>query len=537
MAIIEINKIKKRIKIGKTLFEMANELKLALPSSCQQQGKCKECLIEVKSGQQFISKKNKEERHLSDPFRLGCQAIITQDGDISCQTLKRGQIFIEEASSLSLNQYDIHPAVIRSGNNVLLDGQKIDTYQGQILGLAIDIGTTTVVIKLIDLERGKELTSSSFENPQRYAGSNVMSRIVYDTQLGKKELKRILTLHLTTAINALTKTPELIYEVMIGGNTTMRDLFFGLDVSSIGQTPYISVSEQHLKEKKVTTTALSSSGKKMRLPICPNARVYGLPLIGSHVGADTVATLLAIDFEQEDHLIAVMDIGTNTEIVLGNHKKSYSASSPSGPAFEGGGISCGMPALPGAIEKIKINDNGKIDYSTVKGKPAVGICGSGLIDILGELLRTEQINEVGRLEDDLSRFNITKDVFISENDINLLAQTKGANASALNLLLKKAKSDFSDIHTFYLAGGFGKHINIEAAIRIGLLPDIPRERFIQIGNAAVEGLVRALLSKPKRDLYESFVQQISIINLEADPDFFDHFVNGCLFIPLENSIL
>lgn len=537
MGVVSIDEKQIELQVGKTLFEVANEMKLPLPSSCRQQGKCKECLIEVKVGQGVLSEKKAAERHLSGDFRLACQATIIEDGNINCHTLKRGQIYIEESSSLAGNQYNQQPAVTKSGTNVLLDNQIIDTYQGKLLGLAIDIGTTTVVIKLVDLEKGTTLASSSFENPQRYAGSNVMSRIVYDSQFGKKELKRVLTLHLATAIKALTDTPELIYEVMIGGNTTMRDLFFGLDVASIGQTPYISVSENDLNNGSKQSTALSATGKKMKLPIHPKARVYGLPLIGSHVGADAVAMLMSIDFETTDEFIAIMDIGTNTEIVIGNQHKSYSASSPSGPAFEGGGITFGMPALPGAIEKVHLNGRTSMEHATIENKKAIGICGSGLIDLLGELLRTEQINVVGRLEDDLSEFYITKDIYLSENDINLLAQTKGANASALNILLKQSETNFDDIKTFYLAGGFGKHIDIEAAVRIGLLPDIPRERFVQIGNAAIEGLVRALLNKPKRDYYETFVQKISIINLEADPVFFDYFVNGCLFIPLENSVL
>lgn len=536
MGILSIDKSKIKIQRGKTLFEMAMLMGTTLPSSCQQKGKCKECLLEVKSGQSLLSKKSTEEKHLSEKFRLACQATINTEGNINCQSLERGQIHIEEAASLAPGQYVLQPAVKKHKQHVLLDDQIIDKYKGKLLGLAIDIGTTTVVVKLVDLEVGNVLSTSSFENPQRYAGSNVMSRIVYDTQFGKKELKRVLTAHLSKAIHRLTDTPALIYEVMIGGNTTMRDLFFGLDVTSIGQTPYISVRESKMKTGKSNTTAISSTGKKMHLPICPKARVYGLPLIGSHVGADTVATLMAIDFKEEEEPIAIMDIGTNTEIVVGHKEASFSASSPSGPAFEGGGITFGMPALPGAIEKASLTKDGKINYSTVKNKKAIGICGSGLIAILGELLRTNQINEVGRLKNDEDQYYITDRIYLSENDINLLAQTKGANASALNILLRQSGMKFENIKTFYLAGGFGKHINIEAAIRIGLLPDIPRDKFVQIGNAAIEGLIHALLSKPKRDQYESFAKEISTVNLEADPDFFDYFVNGCLFIPLETSV-
>ena len=535
MSIIEIDKKRGRVQKGKTLFEMATTMDIALPSSCQQQGKCKECIVEIKGGHSSLSGRTPEEEHLSANFRLACQCRVIGEKDILCQTLERGQIFIEEDSSLSKKvSYELEPSVQKSGASVLLDGNAIDRYRGVLLGLAIDIGTTTVVLKLVDLERGTTLSTSSFENPQRYAGSNVMSRILYDTKHGKKELKRVLTAHLTKAIQTMTKHPQQIYEVVIGGNTTMRDLFFGLDVTSIGQTPYISKSEAELRAKETASTSLSMTGKKSQLPIHPKARVYGLPLIGSHVGADTVATLMAIDFEMEDNLIVIMDIGTNTEIVIGNRHRAVAASSPSGPAFEGGGITFGMPALPGAITDINIGKQGAVSFQTVNQAEAIGICGSGLIKVLSELLDKELINEVGRLDEE-SKYYITDELYISEHDINLLAQTKGANASALNILLKQLDINYGAIKKFYIAGGFGKHIDIEAGIRIGLFPDIPRERFVQIGNAAIEGLVRALLSKPKRDLYERFVQNIGLINLETDPDFFDYFVNGCLFTPLENT--
>ncbi len=529
---MKIDKKYIKIQINQTIFEAAEKEGIIIPSSCKKQGKCKECLVEIKTGMENLNPKTQEESHLMGTFRLACQAKIEKEGKIECQTLKRSEISIEEDSSLAKTDYEFDPAVTTNGKKVFIDHQEIDKYQGTLLGLAIDIGTTTVVLKLVDLENAKILKTSSFENPQRYAGTNVMSRIEYDTLFGKKELKRILNAHLAKAILSLTEKPEFIYEVVIGGNTTMRDLFFGLDVASIGQTPYLSITELNQNKGISQSTAIVSIGKKMHLPICSKARVYGLPLIGSHVGADTTATLMAIDFDRENEHVLIMDIGTNTEIVIGNKNNSFAASSPSGPAFEGGGITFGMPALQGAIEKIKIT-NDDIEINIVGNGKAVGICGSGLIDALGELKRTEKINEVGRFEDD-DLFVIEKEsnIYITENDINLLAQTKGANAAALNILVKELGIEFDDIQKFYLAGGFGKHIDLEASIRIGLLPDIDRSKFIQIGNAAMEGLVRALFSKSKRDYYEKFIKTIKTVNLESDPDFFDHFVNGCQFIPI-----
>lgn len=516
---------------NQSIFDLAQETAMSIPSSCKKQGKCKECLVEIKSGEEFLSTPTSFEKHLAHGYRLSCQTFIEKEGEVMVENLKRSQIKIEEKGLANLVNFKIEPAIYRKGKTVYLDNLAIAESFEVLYGLVIDIGTTTVVVRLIDVEEGKIKASASFENPQRFSGTNVMSRIAYDTEFGKKELKRVFTKHLSNTILSICNTPENIYEVIIGGNTTMRDIFFGLDVYSIGQKPYQSISEKEIIKGIKTTTILQETAKKMQLPIHPKARVYGLPIIGGHVGADTSAGLLAIHLMEEDKLVAFMDIGTNTEIVIGNKNKALAASSPSGPSFEGGGISCGMPALNGAIENVFINENNEIKIKTVGDINPVGICGSGLMDILSELSRKEWINEFGRFEDESNQFDLDKNnrVFINENDINLLAQTKAANVAALKILFKNYGIEFSDINTFYLAGGFGEHIDLESSIRIGLLPNIPIEKFKKIGNATIEGLTIALLSKTKRKQLEEFVKNIEQINLESDPDFFDHFVDGCLF--------
>jgi uncharacterized 2Fe-2S/4Fe-4S cluster protein (DUF4445 family) len=518
-------------KANQSLFDLVRKLSTPIPSSCKKQGKCKECLIEIKSGSEFLSPLTKAEQHLLPQYRLACQTFIEKDGEVKAENIKRSLIKIEEKGIGLTSGFKIEPAVYRKGNLVFIDDEVIAQTTGLLLGLAVDIGTTTVVVRLIDIEKGKIKATASFENPQFFAGTNVMARIVYDTEHGKKELKRIFTAHLSNTILSICDRPENIFEVMIGGNTTMRDLFFGLNVFTIGQTPYKSLTEFDIEKGKKETTAIQHNAKKMQLPIHPKARIYGLPIIGGHVGADTSACLLAIQLMEEDKVIAFMDIGTNTEIIIGNKHKAITASSPSGPAFEGGGIACGMPALEGAIENVQITDNGNITIKTVNNKSPVGICGSGLIDILGELTRTKRISEVGRFEDDIEclYLDTKQHIFINEYDINLLSQTKAANIAALQILFKEYGLAFNEVDTFYLAGGFGEYIDIEAGIRIGLLPNIPREKFKKIGNATIEGLTIALLSKTKRAALEKFVTNIRQVNLETDPDFFDHFVEGCLF--------
>jgi uncharacterized 2Fe-2S/4Fe-4S cluster protein (DUF4445 family) len=502
-----------------------------LPSSCKKQGKCKECLVEIISGEEYLSEISDQEKKLTHGYRLSCQTVIEKDGIVEAKTLKRPEIKIEEKGSVLNENLEIDSTITRVGSIVFLDDEFIAESTEPMLGLIVDIGTTTVVVRLLDVESGAIKASASFENPQRYAGTNVMSRIAYDTEFGKKELKRVFTTYFSKTILSICDNPETIYEVVIGGNTTMRDIFFGIDVHSIGQKPYQSISEMDFENGLIETTSVSNSAKKMQLPIHPKARVYGLPIIGGHVGADTAAGMLAIHLMDENKVVAFMDIGTNTEIVIGNKKKAIVTSSPSGPSFEGGGISCGTPALSGAVEAVFIDKNDKVKIKTIANKKPMGICGSGLIDALSELSRTEKINEFGRYEDDIDTFYLDdeKQVFINENDINLLAQTKAANSAALKILAKKYRTEFKDIDTFYLAGGFGEHLDINACIRIGLLPNIPIHKFKKIGNATIEGLTIALLSKNKRAELEEFVKQVSQVNLETDPDFFDHFVDGCLF--------
>jgi uncharacterized 2Fe-2S/4Fe-4S cluster protein (DUF4445 family) len=312
-----------------------------------------------------------------------------------------------------------------------------------------------------------------------------------------------------------------------------------LDVYSIGQNPYRSLTEIEMAEGKRATTSLSEPAKKLLPAIHPRARVYGLPIVSGHVGADAAACMLAVDLANEERIVAIMDIGTNTELILGNKNKIFAASCPAGPAFEGGAISRGMPGLPGAIEKIKINDDDSLDVKIIGDVPAEGICGSGLVDLLSELLRTDRINSLGRFENGEHRFdlNLKSDspIYFTESDINELAQAKGANVAGLRVIFHDYGIAFDDVDVFYLAGGFGRHLNIESSRRIGLIPDISDSKILQVGNAAIEGACIALLSRAKRAELENLANRVKHCRLEAHPNFFDYFVEGCQFKTVEAS--
>ncbi len=529
-----------QVKPGLSLFEHAENMGIQVPTSCRKQGKCKECLVEVVEGMDCLSAPVEQEGHLKDNFRLSCCSnVVKEEGVIRCHTMRRGEMKIErQALHLpgSNQKLKIDPCVTRDGDRILLDGEEIDRNPGPIYGLALDLGTTTIVLRLLNLETGEIVADSSFENPQRFGGSDIMSRIHYDTVNGAKLLQRTLAGYLTHAIEEFPVDPKSIYEMVVAGNSTMRDMFFRLSVYSIGQNPYQSITEIEYAEGKRETTSLSEKAKKLLLPINPKARVYGMPIISGHVGADAAACMLAVDFAREDRLVAIMDIGTNTELIIGNKDKIFAASCPAGPAFEGGAISCGMPGLPGAIEKVSIDEAGNISYKVIGDGVPEGICGSGLIDILGELLKTGHINQLGRFEngEDKIMLNEEQQVYFNESDINELAQAKGANVAGLHVVFNKYGLKFEDLDVFYLAGGFGRHLNIQSSKRIGLIPNIDDSKIVQVGNASIEGACIALLSKTRRLELEEIVKKITHCRLEADPNFFDYFVEGCQFYPVES---
>jgi uncharacterized 2Fe-2S/4Fe-4S cluster protein (DUF4445 family) len=530
-------------KGGLSLFDQAEAMGIDVPTSCRKQGKCKECMVEVVEGGELLSPMTEAELHLKGKFRLSCQTHVTGErGQVRCHTMRRGQMRIErQAFGLPVGEVAMRldPAVTRDGDRILIDGVEVERCTGPMHGLAIDLGTTTVVVRLLDLESGELIADTSFENPQRFGGAEVMSRIAYDTDHPGRLLLRTLAGYLTHAIEKFPVDPKTIYEVVVVGNSTMRDLFFRQNVYSIGQTPYRSITEIEMEEGKRTTTSLEQNGLRSLLPIHPKARVYGAPIISGHVGADAAAAMLAVDLAHEERLIAIMDIGTNTELIVGNKDRILAASCPAGPAFEGGAIACGMPALEGAIEEVAMEDDGSFRLRVIgDGKPE-GICGSGLVDVLSELLRTGQMNDKGRFEDDVRRITLWRgvsddeDVFLLESDVNELAQTKGANVAGLHVVFSSYGIDFDNIDVFYLAGGFGRHLKVEASKRIGLVPSIDAGKIVQAGNTAIEGATIALLSRSKRQELEELVRKVQHCRLETHPSFFDFFVEGCQFKPVE----
>ena len=278
----------------------------------------------------------KRKSFLSDNYRLACQAVVENaDIDIQFSPLRRTPKILTLTQEKAI---DRDPVVTRQGDTVYYDGEAVDKYRGHIYGLAIDLGTTTVVVDLVDLESGESVHVSSFENPQRFGGSDVMHRISYDGEFSgelRKSVINALNHEILEMGERLGFVRQEIYELVVAGNSTMRDIFFKLDVQGIGQKPYKSVTEHEYLAGDRETTSLILGTRRLGIRANPKAKVYGMPLIASHVGADVAADLATIDITSQKDVVMLVDVGTNTEVVVGHAGRLVSASCPAGPRVRG----------------------------------------------------------------------------------------------------------------------------------------------------------------------------------------------------------
>ena len=475
---------------------------------------------------------------------MACQALVADpSADIEFSVLRRQPRIL---TSGTRRDVALRPAYVRGddGENVVFNGPEgpvtVDTFRRAIYGIAADLGTTTVVLNLVDLESGETVYTASFENPQRFGGSDIMNRISYDGGPDAGELQAVMVSSINFEIGEMVRALKIrrrqIYEIVAVGNTTMREIFFGIDVQSIGTRPYKSSVEDEFRASKRPTTALSATAARLGLRIHPKATVYGGPLIASHLGADVAADLLALGMEDRTDPVILVDVGTNTEVVVGYNGKLLAASCPAGPAFEGGEVTYGMPGYDGAIEKVAINDRGLAESRVIGDVEPIGICGSGLIDLLAELRRTGMMDELGKFDDGSGEYEFSEsnNLTLSRADISALAQAKAANYCGQAIVLREYGLPIDEFEKLYLAGGFANYVDASNAIDIGFIANMPLDRVEKIGNAALEGATIMLLSTPKREEIEKLTATIEHVELETAPDFFDFFVEGCLFKPMEN---
>ncbi|MDO5409322.1 MAG: corrinoid activation/regeneration protein AcsV [Lachnospiraceae bacterium] len=443
--------------------------------------------------------------------------------------------------------FQVKAVVKKTGKSCLVYDICPASENARVIGLAIDIGTTTVSAVLIDMQTGEILAKGSAGNGQIRYGADVINRIVEQTKPGgvKKLQKAIIEDTLNPMIANMCKSIGIktsqIYRMSLASNSTMNHLFMGVNADPLRMEPYIPTFF-HLK---------NIYAKDMKLIINPNAEILFAPNIGSYVGGDITAGTLASGIWNSEEFSVFIDLGTNGEIVFGNSDFLMSCACSAGPAFEGGDISCGMRATDGAIEAITIDKETMEPTLSIigdEGQAPVGLCGSGIIDTIAELFRCGIINAKGQLvregrrvkvdEDGMKSYVIAfkedtesvKDVEITEVDIDSFIRAKGAIYSGIITLVESLGFDMSIVDNVYVAGGIGSGISMKNAVRIGMLPDIPLEKYKYIGNSSLAGSYAMLLSKEAEKKVSELASSMTYLELSTHPGYMDSFVAAC-FIP------
>jgi uncharacterized 2Fe-2S/4Fe-4S cluster protein (DUF4445 family) len=498
---------------GASLVEAAGQAGVILNTVCGGGGICGKCVVTVNPPGKKVQ---------------ACQYRIENDLTVTIEPTARfleQKILTEGIESQGTIRPDIYSKY-----------QKADSSK-QILGIAVDIGTTTVVAKLIDMATGKTIATESAVNPQCSCGDNVISRIYYagdDKKLAKLHKLIIDCVNEMTGrlCKAASVKPESIYEMSVVGNTTMNHIFLRLPVAGLGQAPY--------KAKSLDAHNISPS--RLRLQISAEGNVHTVENIAGFVGSDTTAVALAVDIGSVEKNTLVVDIGTNGEILLACNGELYAASCAAGPAMEGARISQGSRAVSGAIEAVVVN-GGDIDIDVIGGSEPVSICGSGLIDAVAVLLELGVIDITGRFVERRSlKKTLSAELFarlteidgqggfilargrnsrvcLIQKDIRELQLAKAAIRAGVRLLQKKVGLADKDIEQIFLAGAFGNYIRRESALRIGLLANVPLERIRFIGNAACSGAVLTLISDRARDAARQLAERIEYVEIAHQKDF------------------
>jgi uncharacterized 2Fe-2S/4Fe-4S cluster protein (DUF4445 family) len=500
-------------------------------------------VIEVTAGAEALAPRSEREAYLRDPYRLACLAeVVDPEAHVEFSILRRRlRIVVADDDP---PEAELDPVATIADGVVLYGDEPLGPVGTGLFGLAIDLGTTTIVFELVDLERGTVVETVALENPQRFGGSDVMTRISYDEADERGELQRAARKALNRELEDLYARRGIdrrdVVEAVVAANSTMRDLFFRIDVSSIGQRPYRSVTEHDVLAGRSQTTALTRRAFELGLRIHPQGRVWGPPLVASHVGADMAADLVALDVDgRDDAVTLVVDVGTNTEVVLAAHGRIVAASCPAGPAFEGGEVTYGMQGADGAIESVRLRGGGGFEVDTIGGSDPRGICGSGFVDLLAELRRADLMSVFGVFASGASEIVVEPraGITLSRADASALAQAKAANAAGQWIVLRHAGVDPEDVDRAYLCGGFASYVDVENAIEIGFLAPVQPERVVKAGNASVRGARKLLLSRGARERLGALVRRIEHVELELAPDFFEIFVEGCQFKPLPRRLI
>lgn len=594
-----------KVKSGSTIFEAAKLVGVDLTSICGGIGRCGKCKVIVeKEGEAYVDSITENEKALLSPteisagYRLACRTHVKgnltvripeesrtgrqklqvegietpvkleplikkyflklptptlkdarSDVDRLLDELKRQYAF--ENLEINYNLLQSLPLILRSSewsitvatwnDNTIISVEPGDT-TSRIFGYAFDIGTTKLAGYLLDLNTGKVVAVESLMNPQISYGEDVITRITYASR-GFKEQKE-LQQTIINGVNQILKRlldktgvrMEEVYEVTVVGNTAMHHIFLNICPKYLALSPYPPVIKRGTNVK----------AEKIGVEINPNGNVYVLPVIAGFVGADAVAVILATEMYKRDELCMALDIGTNTEVFLGNKEGILTCSCASGPALEGAHIKYGMRAATGAIEKVRIDpDTLEVEYWTVDNAKPCGICGSAMVDILAEMLKAGIIEVTGKLNKDITspRLHILEsglefvlawgketltgeDIVFTQKDIREIQLAKAAIHTGTMTLMKKRGIVEEDIDILFIAGAFGSYIDPKNARIIGMYPEIALDKIRVVGNAAGTGARMALTSKKARKTAEEISDKVTYVELAAEPNFQAEFFNS-----------
>jgi uncharacterized 2Fe-2S/4Fe-4S cluster protein (DUF4445 family) len=599
-----------RVPPGTTLFHAAAWIGQPIESTCGGRGTCGKCKVRVTDGSFPITPADQHHLAAGDlaaGWRLSCQAEVhaetTADVPRLLGTPKTAMFGVGRQVVLDPNVHKVHlslqhpelhdqrsdlqrlqnaleaegyavvadlralrslPAALRAAEfdvtAVLCGADLVAVEAGDTTracyGAAFDLGTTTIVGTLLDLTTGEARAVASALNAQAVHGGDVLSRISHTMshRTGLDELQRLAVSTFNAILEELTEKAgvprDRIYEVTVAGNATMQHLLLGIDPEPISVTPF----------SPALTHGIQVRADALGLAIHPDGRAYLFPHLGAYVGGDIVAGLLATALPRGDRLRLFVDVGTNGEIALGWERRSVATAAPAGPAFEGAEISCGMRATRGAIEGVRITEDG-VTVQTIGDAPPVGLCGSGLVDAVAQLYRRGLLDASGRLRskeevaarmpesltsrlvllDGIRAFVLAtaqetggEPVVLTQKDIRQLQFAKGSIATGIQVLLNEMQAVPADLSEVLLAGAFGSYIHPDSARTIGLVPPVPLDRIRAVGNAAGEGAKIALLSYREREAAEAMPSRVEYLELSGREDFNDLFLKALGFPPLDS---
>ena len=502
---------------GQNLLEVAQTVGIGIASVCGGAGTCQECRVRLVEGKltppTLIEQAALSTADLAAGFRLACQ--------------------VEPLSDIKL---EIPPESLTAPQRLQLEGREANmevnpcVSSQDAMGLAVDIGTTKLAAYLVHLQTGETVAKTGAMNPQIAYGEDIISRIAFIDREpdGAKKLQKILIEKINDLLADMCSDARLspigVLDAVMVGNTAMHHIAAGLPVSQLGRAPF----------SPATTKPLNISAESIGLCIAPAANVYLPPVIAGYVGADHVAMLLATEAWKSNRNMITLDIGTNTEISLIARGQIRCCSCASGPAFEGAHIREGMRAAPGAIERARWF-SGRIQWQTIDDQPPIGICGSGILDIVAAFQDGKLIRSTGALLDTgvsgyvlvpAAQTDLHRDLMVTRNDIHEVQLAKSAIRAGMESLLSEAGLTFMDLDEIIVAGAFGTYLDIRSAVRVGMFPPLPFERFNQVGNSAGIGAKQMLVSMDKRYEAESIAGKVGYLELTTDNNFTNLFIKN-----------